>query len=240
MQQRAPLRPDAPDLQAAAGRLAHLGFLLVSPFPPAGERGEPSELVVAIHRRPTLAHFDPELIRYWHTGADRRGHPEQLEMTSSLPLQGGYSWGKIEVVDRLGVENAFVTMGGHMLADRVADDDEVVAAIFRSEAPILRMGGHSQAADVVALEMAAFFGRMMVPIDFHPGAEEALAAADPMTRYAAFVAFERARYLGHLLLRQEHPRQAEVLWEESERLRITEAVAWARGRELLTCIGLAG
>ena len=48
----------------------------------------------------------------------------------------------------------------------------------------------------MALELGAFFGRMMVPIDFEPGVEQAISAATPLERYAAFVAFEQARYAG--------------------------------------------
>ena len=102
------------------------------------------------------------------------------------------------------------------------------------------MGGHSQADDLVALEMGAFFARIMVPIDFNPAAEPALSTADPLTRYAAFVAFQRERYLGHLLLRKEHPRESAILWEEAERLRKAHPQAWEQGRRLLEVLALRG
>jgi hypothetical protein len=100
------------------------------------------------------------------------------------------------------------------------------------------MGGHSQTADGVALELAAFFGRVMVPIDFDPGVEEAIASVDPMTRYAAFVAFTSDRYRSHMTLRLEHALEAEVISEEALRLRATQPVAWARGTALLGRIAL--
>ena len=224
-----------PEVAAAAHELKHLGFLLISPFPPGTA---PSRLLVSIRSQPTQEHFDTEVIRYWETGQDHRGHPQQLDLGSRLPLTHTFSWGKIELVDRFGVENDFVTLGGDLSADRVADDE--IVAVLSSSAPILRMGGHSQADDLVALELAAFFARIMVPIDFNPGAEQALAAADPLTRYAAFVAFQRQRYVGHLLLRDEHPRESEILWEEAERLRLQRPAAWERGRALLDELGLRG
>jgi len=224
-----------PEVADAAGRLTHLGFLLISPFPPGTE---PSRLFVSLREKPTLEHFDVEEARFWGTGSDRRGHAEVLDTDTATPLERTFSWGKIELIDRVAAENDFVTMGGRLLADH-ADGDEVVA-VFTSPAPILRMGGHSQAEDLVALEMAAFFARTMVPIDFNPAAEPALSAADPFTRYAAFIAFERERYLGHLLLRREHPREATILWEEAERLRKAQPQAWEQGRRLLEVLALRG
>jgi hypothetical protein len=217
----------------AAERLLHLGFLLVSPFPPGAAD---SELLVSLRREPTVQHFDPEAVRYWHTGQDRRGHATELEFGTPTPVTGTFTWGKIEVIDRFGVENNFVTLGGKVEADRVSDEELV--AVFRSPAPILRTGGHSQAVDQVALELAAFFARAMVPIDFDPGVEEAIAAADPLSRYAGFVAFEAERYHGHPLLRQEHAAQAQILSGEAERLRTTQPGAWERGNALLRRLDL--
>jgi hypothetical protein len=224
-----------PTVADAADRLTHLGFLLVTPVP-AGSAD--SELLVSLRDRPTLDHFDTERIHYWRTGMDRRGHPERLDLHTSMPVRTTVAWGKVELVDRLGVENDFVTLGGTLEADR-ADEGEVVA-VLRSTAPILRMGGHSQEADVLGPDLAAFFGRLMVPIDFDPGIEEAISAADPMSRYAAFVAFESGRYHGHLLLREEHPEQARLVMEEARRLRRARPDAWARGAALLDRLRLRG
>ncbi|MEO6059443.1 MAG: hypothetical protein ABIQ05_05715, partial [Candidatus Limnocylindria bacterium] len=157
----------APGIADAAEQLRHFGFLLVSPQP-AGVGG--SRLLMALRDRPTLEHFDPELIRYWRTGEDRRGHPAELTRDSRLPLQAQFSWGLIAVVDRYAIENEFATLGGELIAEATAPDTTV--AVFSSPGPILRLGGHSQDVDRVAPELGAFFGRMMVPIDFEPGVEE--------------------------------------------------------------------
>jgi hypothetical protein len=216
----------------AAARLKHLGFLLLSPFP--GHSGE-ANLLIALRERPSRGHFDPELIRFWRTGEDHRGHAGELTLTSRLPIRRAFSWGKLEIADRFGVRNEFVSLGGTLTADRMAGG---VAVVLQSPAPILRMGGHSQAVDRIALELAAFFGRIMVPIDFQHGAESEISAASPLERYSAFIAFERARYASHEELRVEHPRQSAVLHLEAERLRRTEPASWAAGRRLLEDIGL--
>jgi hypothetical protein len=220
---------------SAAARLAHLGFLLVSPFP---DRPGEAQLMVALRDRPTLEHFDPELIRYWRTGADRRGHPVEISRATPLPIDTEFSWGKVELIDRFGIQNEFVTLGGRLHADQAAPNTTV--ALFQTPGPILRLGGHSQDVDRVALELGAFFGRIMVPIDFDPGVEPAVSAAAPLDRYAAFVAFENARYAAHRVLRDQQPRTAAMLAAEASRLSEGEPVAWQAGQLLLQRTGLAG
>lgn len=194
--------------------------------------------MVALRDRPTLEHFDPELIRYWRTGADRRGHPAEVSRATPLPIDSEFSWGKVDLIDRFGIQNEFVTLGGRLQADQAAPGTTV--AILRTPGPILRMGGHSQDVDRVALELGAFFGRIMVPIDFEPGVEQAVSAAAPLDRYAAFVAFEHARYAAHRAMRDEQPRTAAVLAAEASRLSEKEPAAWQAGQLLLVRIGLDG
>ena len=228
MDDRAP-----PDLAAAGAKLSHLGFLLVSAYP---AQAGGSQLLVALRDRPTLEHFDPEQILYWRTGEDRRGHRAELTRETPVPLHGGFSWGPLAIVDRFGIANEFATLGGEVSAGEVAPDTTV--AVLRSPGPILRLGGHSQDVDRVALELGAFFGRMMVPIDFEPGVEEAISAATPMERYAAFVAFEGGRYAAHAPLRDELPATATVLAAEAHRLTEAEPTAWEAGTQLLARMGL--
>ena len=217
----------------AAAQLRHLGFLLVSPYPArAGE----SRLLVALRDRPTLEHFDPELVRFWRTGEDRRGHPAGLTRDLSVPMRSGFSWGHITVLDRYAVENEFATLGGDVVAEETAPDTTV--AVFSSPGPILRLGGHSQDVDRVALELGAFFGRMMVPIDFEPGVEQAVSAASPLERYAAFVAFEHARYAAHPVLRDDAAAMAAILVAEARRLASDEPAAWEGGHRLARRMGL--
>lgn len=222
-------------LAEAAEHLAHLGFLVESSSP--GRPGD-GRLLVAFRDRPTLAHFDPEAVRFWRTGDDRRGHAVEMTFESQAPVRASFSWGRLELVDRLGIENAFATLGGEVSFDRV--NAQMAVAVFNSPGPILRLGGHSQDVDGVALELGAFFGRIMVPIDFEPGIEEAISAASPLERYAAFVAFERARYAGHMPLREEQPATASAIAREALRLQGAEPAAWEAGGALLALMGMAG
>jgi hypothetical protein len=217
------------DAAADAGRhLAHLGFLLEAP--PRGHPGE-ARLLVAFRPRPTLEHFDPELVRFWRTGTDRRGHLTELSIESRTPTRAEFSWGRLAVIDRLGIENEFASLGGEVSLDAVAPD--LVVAVFASPGPILRLGGHSQDVDQAALELGAFFGRIMVPIDFEPGVEEAISAATPLQRYAAFVAFESARYAHHAALRDEQPAIASAMAGEGGRLASEDPDTWRAGAALL-------
>lgn len=221
------------DIAEATRRLLDLGFWLESPFP---ARAGDSRLFLALRDRPTLRHFDPELVTYWQTGDDGRGHRADLTRATDLPISHEYSWGKITIVDRLGVHNEFMSLGGTLTAEETAPDTTTV--VFRSPGPVLRLGGHSQGADLVATDLGAFFGRMMVPIDFEPGAEQAISSTSPMARYAAFVAFEQARFDGHPLLREEHPQHAMIIALEARRLERDDPFAWAAGTRLVERLGL--
>lgn len=223
-----------PEIGEFIGRMAHLGFLLETP---TTERPGAARLIVAFRDRPTLEHFDPELVTYWRTGEDRRGHATDLTLESRTPVRAEFSWGRITVVDRLGVENVFATLGGDLRMDRVRAG--LAVAAFGSPGPILRLGGHSQDVDRVALELGAFFGRIMVPIDFEPGVEQAISAATPLERYAAFVAFEEGRYGAHAPLREEQPATGSAFATEAHRLADEEPASWEAGNRLLVRMKLA-
>jgi hypothetical protein len=216
----------------AAELLSNLGFVVLSPFP---EQTGDSRLLVALRGRPTMQHYDPEVVRYWRTSAEGRGTPAELKGTTRTPLATPFSWGTIELVDRLGVVNDFVTLGGTLSFDA---RNGTPIAIFRSPGPIYRMGGHSQRIDPTAPELGAFFARMMVAIDFEPGVEEAISAASPLERYAAFVAYEDERHRASLALREQQPRIAAGLVEEAMRLESKSPNVWAAGRHLLEVMGL--
>src|SRR5215207_10670015 len=174
---RAQARLDLPD---AARRIRHWGFLAHPDLP---DGPGPAFLLVALRPAPTLQHYDPEGIDYWVTERDR-GERRTVTHGTPMPQSEDFAWGLIRLVDRLGVSNEYLTFGGHL--DAVSVDDLVVAA-FVSPAPLLRLGGHSQGLDPGADAVGAFFGRLMVAVDFTPGFEATFAAADPLIRYAAFI-----------------------------------------------------
>lgn len=212
----------APDPAEAARRLADWGFLAEPDLP---DRPGPAYLLVALRDVPTLRHYDPELVEYW-ASADGRGVRRTLSRESRMPLEAGFSWGLIRVVDRLGVSNEYVTFGGHLSA---AEVDGATYGVFASEAPLLRRGGHSQAWDEGADRLAAFFGRLLLAVDIEPGFEARAAAAAPLTRYAAFIDDVAGRYRRSAELRERDPRFWALVRAEVARLERDHAAAW-RGR----------
>ena len=189
----------------------------------------PAFLLVALRPAPTLQHYDPEAVDYWGT-ASGRGERRTIGRETPMPRSEEFSWGLIRLVDRLGVSNEYLTFGGHL--DAAAIDDVVVAA-FASPAPLFSRGGHSQGWDVGAEAIGAFFGRLMVAVDFVPGFEAGLAAATPLTRYAAFVRDTARRRRGHPFLEWTDDALARLVTTESARLRSTAPFDWAAAASLL-------
>jgi hypothetical protein len=210
---------------SAAPLLADLGFLSSSDLP---DRPGPAYLLVALRKAPTLRHYDPELVEYWVSKGGRGAH-RLLTRSTPMPLETEFSWGLIRIVDRLHVTNEYLTFGGHLAADTVGD---VVIATFISPAPLLRRGGHSQGWDPGAETLGAFFGRFLLAVDYTPGFEASAAAADPITRYAAFVADVMGRYRTSPVLRAEHADLWTVLQAEERRLRTNHPTEWANGEVL--------
>lgn len=217
----------------AAHHIGNLGFHDVNGTAPQAPGG--ANLVVALRERPTLVHFDPERVEHWIVEAGR-GRPAEITRKTSLPLERPFSWGTIRVVDRLEVFNSFLTFGGVVRA--VARDPSTTLVVLSSHAPILRSTGHSQGVDLSTGEVGAFFARMMIPIDFTPGAEAHIAAASPMTLYAAFHASMEARYEASDELRETHPGFA--AWCRRERARMAGAFGpeWDAGQALAAELGL--
>ena len=96
---------------------------------------------------------------------------DRLEITRSTPeLDLQFSWGTITIIDRLSVSNEYVVFGGRLTSSRV---NGMTVVTFVSPVPILRRGGHSQGWDEAAVDLAAFFGRVMIAVDYVPGFEGA-------------------------------------------------------------------
>jgi hypothetical protein len=218
------------DPEAAAALLADLGFLSVSDLP---DRPGPAYLLVALRPVPTLRHFDPESIEYWVSNGGR-GARRTLTHDTQLPVGDAFSWGLIRIVDRLKVTNEYLTFGGRLAAGHVGD---ALIVTFTSPAPLLRRGGHSQGWDVSADSLGAFFGRFLLAVDYAPGFEAAAAAAQPLDRYAAFVANAANSYRASQALRAADPAIWALLRAEEQRLRAKDPGAWIRGEELRQAIG---
>lgn len=221
------IRPLPTDFDpASAGPLmSDLGFLASPDLP---DRPGPAYLLVAMREAPTLRHYDPETVEYWVTEGGR-GVRRTLTRETHLPLETEFSWGLIRIVDRLHVTNEYLTFGGRLSAASV---DGVVLAVFTSPAPLLRRGGHSQGWDRGADHLGAFFARFLRAVDYSPGFEARAAKADPITRYAAFLADAMARYRASSALRLEQPDVWTLLMAEERRLQANHPDEWAAGEAL--------
>jgi hypothetical protein len=219
---------------AVAGLVRDLGFLLRWDLPTSRHD---ALLVVAVRDAPTERHFDPELIRYWRTDTRARGRHAELTIDTHLPTLRSFSWGPIEIEDRFGIANAFVSFGGTL--EGWSPEPGTMIVTFRSPGPILRRGGHSQTYDRFAAELLAFFARMMVPIDFAAGAEHAISEASPLVRYAAFLQHELARLAHGNGVAEAYGADARLVRSEAARIQAVAPGAWRDGGELLQRIGLA-
>ena len=213
------------DPVSAAPLLADLGFMSSSDLP---DRPGPAYLLIALRETPTLRHYDPELVEYWASSSGR-GIRRSLTRDTPLPIDTEFSWGLIRIVDRLHVTNEYLTFGGRLSAAMIGG---VAVAVFTSPAPLLRRGGHSQGWDSGAETLGAFFGRFLLAVDYTPGFEASAAVADPITRYAAFVADAMGRYRTSPVLRAQHADLWTVLQTEERRLRTNHPTEWAKGEVL--------
>ena len=213
--------------ETAAG-LAHLGFELRDGGLPGTTPGP--RLLVALRDVPTLEHFDPEMASYWevHLG---RGRLVDVDRTKPVPSTRPFSWGRIQVADRIPETNQFLSFGGTLLMD--AADAHATYAAFSSKAPIVRWAGHSQGVDQLADQIGAFFARVMVPIDFQPEAETRIADADPEALYAAFLHDVGGRLRPGSALRDSYPDLANQMGHEARRLDHDNPAAWRDGADLL-------
>lgn len=219
--------PERIDPELAAELLDSWGFLVDPDLP---DRPGPAYLLVAMRAHPTLRHYDPELVEYWATDEHGHGVRETISFASHMPHECGFSWGRISVIDRLGVTNSYLTFGGALRAERIGGD---VIGVFRSPAPLLRRGGHSQGWDSGAHSVGGFFGRFRAAAGYEYEFEQLAATSDPVTRYAAFVNEFVSRYRSSLYLRDHYPKLWSLMLAEERRLQGDHPGAWQGGIRLL-------
>jgi hypothetical protein len=225
----------SPSIDEAAALVRDWGFLAHADLP--NEPGD-AYLVVAIRDQPTLTHFDPEQVEFWVNrgpAGHERGTRQTIWRTTGLPISIPFSWGTIRIIDRLGISNEYITFGGLLEA---VDQPGMTLCIFRSPAPLLRRGGHSQESDPGSFDFAAFFGRVMIAIDYVPGFEALASTTSPLGRYAACVAHFAERYSHSADLRSARPELWNLIRAEQTRLSRDHAAAWAEGRAFREAAGL--
>lgn len=177
---------------AARELTADLGFRLIEPDA-SGRRGGPTDghLLVALRSQPTLRHFDPEAISFYAPVSAGAALTTVARLPAGRSVRRAVLWGHVHVVDRVPVENRFLTFGGELAMEAI--DDDLTVAHLRSSAPIVRWGGHSQGTDPLTLAIGAFFGRLIVPVDFQPGAAARVDTVSPEVLFAAFLCDAVAR-----------------------------------------------
>jgi hypothetical protein len=221
-------RPESEALPgpAASERLADLGFLAGPDLP---DRPGPAYLLVALRDHPTLRHYDPERVEFWVTQRGR-GVRKSLTRATPMPQDLAFSWGMIRLFDRLHVTNEYLAFGGHLSAANV---DDATIAVFTSPVPMLRRGGHSQAWDEGTDEVGAFFARLVAAVDVHPELEPRLAAADPFTRYAIFLADVVGRFRASADLRALNSRVWTLLLAEEIQMQRDHPDSWRAALAML-------
>jgi hypothetical protein len=226
---------DVPITSDEASRLmGNLGFVAFRTPPDVALPD--SCLMAMFHDEPTLRHFDPELASYWvnHEGC---GRLDLLDGSAPTPLRRAFSWGRIRLVDRLGMRNSFVGFGGTLDGERVGRG--ALLLIFRSPAPILRLPGHSQRADHMADEAVSFFGRLVPRLWSSPALEHLVAAAAPEELYAAFLVHSEGRLHTSARLREAIADDVLPLREALRLMAHERPQAVDAGRRLLERLGLA-
>lgn len=205
--------------------MGELGFLVV-PGRPAHD--STAYLLVAIRRRPTLAHYDPESVLYWtHLGV--HDGPAVLDKTVAMPLDMAFSWGAIRVADRLGVANEYLTFGGRLTADAV---DDARIAVFATPGPMVRRGGHSQGWDPGSAHLAAYFGRLRACLGRDPALDARVAGMAPLARYSAYVAGAIKGFAESPSLAADRHVELRHLRAEAERLHRERPADWLAGQRL--------
>jgi hypothetical protein len=230
---RGPAALTAPVDPVVAAQLLHGWGFLVHPDLPdlAGD----AYLLVALRPAPELDHFDPERLEVWVSDGSRARR--SLITRTTRPYDCEFGWGTVRIVDRFGIANDFISSGGHLA---VAIVEDTTIAMLTSSAPILRRGGHSQGWDLAGVDLAAFFGRLLLAVDLVPGFEARLCAATPLARYAAFIADAIERHRDSPILRAQHEALWPLLHGERHRLEREHPRDWMAGEALLVPIRSAG
>jgi hypothetical protein len=213
----------------AATVMGELGFLVV---PGAPARDSTAYLLVAIRRRPTLTHYDPESVLYWtHEGV--HDGPAMFDASVPLPLHTRFSWGTLRVADRLGVANEYLTFGGRLTAAMV---DGARLAVFATPGPMVRRGGHSQGWDPGAAHLAAYFGRLRACLGRDARLDARVTGMTPLARYSAYLAGAIGGFAEAPALSADRHVELRHLRSEAERLHRDHPDDWVAGVRLLEAL----
>jgi hypothetical protein len=176
------------ELRQLIAHMAHWGFDLLDP-PHSGSPGG-RMLLVAMRRRPTTAHYDPENLALLL--ADERG------ALGTTTLQGGARFarparvcpGHITITDRVHKRVDFYSFGGTLNVLRVPESPPYTLFILQSPAPILALNsllGH-QVEDQLVNSTEALYARLRARYAVqHLDLPPLLVKIPPLSLYAACI-----------------------------------------------------
>jgi hypothetical protein len=214
----------------AAGFLGDLGFLVV---PGAPGRESTAYLLVAMRKRPTLAHYDPESVLYW-TYHGLHDTPACLDQTVPVPFEQPFSWGTLRITDRLGIANEYLTFGGQVRTEQVGDTR---IAVFATPAPMIRRGGHSQGWDPGSAHLAAYFARLRAHLGRDRELDIRVTRMTPVARYAGYLAGALNGFAEAPALSADRHAELHHMRTEADRLHHDHPDDWATGLRLLEALG---
>lgn len=148
------------DLRQLIAHMAHWGFDLIDP-PHANSPGG-RLLLVAMRRRPTSAHYDPESLTL--PLADERGAlgPAVLYRDAQTARPSKVCPGHIVVRDRFQKRLDFYSFGGTLTVLRVPESPPFTLFVMQSPAPVLALNsllGH-QLEDHLVFSVEALYARL--------------------------------------------------------------------------------
>ncbi len=140
--------------------MANWGYDLLEPLHPGSPGGR--LLLVAMRRKPTAAHYDPEGLTLLL--ADERGAlgPVALHRDAQFARPSQVCPGRISIVDRVGKQLDFYSFGGLCTVVRVTEPEPFTLFIVESLAPILALNslmGH-RVEDQLVNSTEALFARL--------------------------------------------------------------------------------
>jgi hypothetical protein len=139
----------------------------------------------------------------------------------------------IRVTDRKRETNEWLSFGGRLQAAVV---DGAIIAVFTSTAPLFRRGGHSQGWDMGAPSVGAFFAKVRGVAGYDARFEAMTGRAEPLARYACFVAEFARRYRRSEILRKLDGDLWRLVQHEEYRLKASDPASWDAGLRLLAAL----
>jgi len=175
------------------------------------------ELLVALRKKPTGMHFDPEKVRLWVRDEYGCAHSTEISLVL-LKLQPEPTHicpGPVALFDRKQKRVDFFTFGGTMRI--VPGSGEVVCAL-RSPVPILRVPAMSDEPSArLAIEVEALMGKAHAEWGQEDeGYLRRVAEVDPFLFYVASLNSILIHYEEHVTLREEDPELHDLLHQEKE------------------------